>query len=602
MTVAAADRRDRRHRRPAAAGRGPPPVRGRLQPGGRRPGRRRAGRRPGRPRPRGPARPARRPGRPGRRGGQGRRRLPRRRPGRLLPGARRPRHVLDAAARRRHRPRRSSCSSTAARRAPRRSWPRALQDRDRAVVVGSRTFGKGSVQEPTTLSDGSAIEFTVGRYLTPSGRSHRRRRHRARRHGRPRARPTRSGLARALDVLRGLAAGCRSCRRGTTADDARDRPQAGRAEQEGAARLPHRGRLRGRPRAHRHRGEVAARRPRVARRRLRRRSRTARPGCRTCTSPSTPRAPGPTTSRAGRASCCCTGRRSASSIGKTKETGLTLVPLSLYFKDGKAKVEIALARGKKTYDKRQALAERQASREADRALATPRPRRVSAGCGRCRPVACGRGPAPDPIAGSAGASLALVLLGPATAAHADVGITTYDGRPHRQQATAASTCGSRSRTTSAPTSGTASSARCPVRYSYDDTQDRVVEVSNVTVTSPTGAPTDVDLSEDGGMLTIRIGDPDTTVTGPADVRPRLRRARRDEPVQRPRRGVLERHRHRVVGPRSRRATVTVHTPAPRDPGRLLRRAGRQRAAVHGGAQRRRRRRRSSRTRSRRSRA
>jgi SsrA-binding protein len=57
-------------------------------------------------------------------------------------------------------------------------------------------------------------------------------------------------------------------------------------------------------------------------------------------------------------------------VGKTKETGLTLVPLSLYFKDGKAKVEIALARGKKTYDKRQALAERQARRDADRALAS----------------------------------------------------------------------------------------------------------------------------------------------------------------------------------------------------------------------------------------
>jgi carboxyl-terminal processing protease len=47
----------------------------------------------------------------------------------------------------------------------------ALQDRNRAVVVGSRTFGKGSVQEPTALSDGSAIEFTVGTYLTPAGRS-----------------------------------------------------------------------------------------------------------------------------------------------------------------------------------------------------------------------------------------------------------------------------------------------------------------------------------------------------------------------------------------------------------------------------------------------
>lgn len=55
-------------------------------------------------------------------------------------------------------------------------------------------------------------------------------------------------------------------------------------------------------------------------------------------------------------------------IGKTKETGLTLVPLSLYFADGKAKAEIALARGKKAHDKRQAIAEREATREMDRAL------------------------------------------------------------------------------------------------------------------------------------------------------------------------------------------------------------------------------------------
>jgi carboxyl-terminal processing protease len=47
----------------------------------------------------------------------------------------------------------------------------ALQDRNRAVVVGSRTYGKGSVQEPSRLSDGSALELTVGRYLTPAGRS-----------------------------------------------------------------------------------------------------------------------------------------------------------------------------------------------------------------------------------------------------------------------------------------------------------------------------------------------------------------------------------------------------------------------------------------------
>jgi carboxyl-terminal processing protease len=46
----------------------------------------------------------------------------------------------------------------------------ALQDRGRAVVVGSRTYGKGSVQEPARLEDGSAIEITIGRYITPAGR------------------------------------------------------------------------------------------------------------------------------------------------------------------------------------------------------------------------------------------------------------------------------------------------------------------------------------------------------------------------------------------------------------------------------------------------
>jgi SsrA-binding protein len=53
-------------------------------------------------------------------------------------------------------------------------------------------------------------------------------------------------------------------------------------------------------------------------------------------------------------------------IGKTKESGLSLVPLSMYFKDGKVKVELALAKGKKTWDKRQALAKRDAERETNR--------------------------------------------------------------------------------------------------------------------------------------------------------------------------------------------------------------------------------------------
>lgn len=52
----------------------------------------------------------------------------------------------------------------------------------------------------------------------------------------------------------------------------------------------------------------------------------------------------------------------------TAERGLTLIPLSLYFKDGKVKVELALARGKRTYDKRHDLAARDAAREVDRAL------------------------------------------------------------------------------------------------------------------------------------------------------------------------------------------------------------------------------------------
>ena len=55
-------------------------------------------------------------------------------------------------------------------------------------------------------------------------------------------------------------------------------------------------------------------------------------------------------------------------IGKTKESGLTLVPLALYFSAGKVKVEIGLARGKKSYDKRQDLAKRDANREVQRAL------------------------------------------------------------------------------------------------------------------------------------------------------------------------------------------------------------------------------------------
>ncbi|MEP9364041.1 SsrA-binding protein SmpB [Nocardioides sp. CN2-186] len=53
---------------------------------------------------------------------------------------------------------------------------------------------------------------------------------------------------------------------------------------------------------------------------------------------------------------------------RVNEKGLTVIPLSLYFKDGRAKVEIALAKGKKSWDKRHALAERQATRETEQAI------------------------------------------------------------------------------------------------------------------------------------------------------------------------------------------------------------------------------------------
>lgn len=54
--------------------------------------------------------------------------------------------------------------------------------------------------------------------------------------------------------------------------------------------------------------------------------------------------------------------------GKMKDSGSTLVPLQLYFKDGRAKVEIALAKGKKAHDKRDSLMEQQAVREINREM------------------------------------------------------------------------------------------------------------------------------------------------------------------------------------------------------------------------------------------
>jgi carboxyl-terminal processing protease len=47
----------------------------------------------------------------------------------------------------------------------------AIQDRNRGVVIGERTYGKGSVQDFITLEDGSKLELTIALYLTPSGRT-----------------------------------------------------------------------------------------------------------------------------------------------------------------------------------------------------------------------------------------------------------------------------------------------------------------------------------------------------------------------------------------------------------------------------------------------
>jgi SsrA-binding protein len=66
------------------------------------------------------------------------------------------------------------------------------------------------------------------------------------------------------------------------------------------------------------------------------------------------------------------GREIERLTGKTKERGLTLVALKIYFKDGRAKVELGLARGKKLYDKRETLKRKNAERDIERSLSSRR--------------------------------------------------------------------------------------------------------------------------------------------------------------------------------------------------------------------------------------
>jgi len=68
-------------------------------------------------------------------------------------------------------------------------------------------------------------------------------------------------------------------------------------------------------------------------------------------------------------------RREADDLAvQTQQQSLTLIPLSVYFRDGRVKVELAVGRGRRSYDKRQAIAERDAKREADRDMARARRR------------------------------------------------------------------------------------------------------------------------------------------------------------------------------------------------------------------------------------
>ena len=76
----------------------------------------------------------------------------------------------------------------------------------------------------------------------------------------------------------------------------------------------------------------------------------------------------PTTSPTATESFSSTAERSTPCLGKTRERGLTLVPTRIYFKDGKVKVEVALARGKEQRDKRRDIADRDAKRQVERAL------------------------------------------------------------------------------------------------------------------------------------------------------------------------------------------------------------------------------------------
>ena len=101
-------------------------------------------------------------------------------------------------------------------------------------------------------------------------------------------------------------------------------------------------------------------------------SATGRCGCITLILRPTTQQASSTTTRAGSASCCCTATKSESWRAKWPRRGLTLVALRIYIKGHVAKVELGLARGKRRYDKRQAIINRDMDREARRAVGAVR--------------------------------------------------------------------------------------------------------------------------------------------------------------------------------------------------------------------------------------
>ena len=110
--------------------------------------------------------------------------------------------------------------------------------------------------------------------------------------------------------------------------------------------------------AGRQRGEVAARRQGQSQRTATRAFKKAKPSWSMLTSALTPAPTSSITSRRGRVNCFCTAREIERLTGKTKERGLTLIPLKFYFKNGRAKVEIGLgARQKALRQARNAAAQ-----------------------------------------------------------------------------------------------------------------------------------------------------------------------------------------------------------------------------------------------------